>query len=75
MQVMLDCSRKYGLNGFGMGIGTVNNAWIANLPHAYNIMWTGEVFMLFEPQFSLMRAPFPFYIGAHGYAKPDKVLI
>ncbi len=74
-QTRLDCSRKYGLNAFGMGIGLVNNAWIVNLPHAYNIMWTGDRFMLMEPQLQLMRLPFPFEIGEHGYAKPDKVLI
>lgn len=68
LRAMNECARRYGLNTLAMVIGDMPQG-----RHAFNIFYTGEGFMLWEPNdgFPISGA---FEIGEFGY-QPELVLI
>lgn len=69
LKAMNICAEKYGLNTLGVAIGDIPQG-----RHAFNIFFTGENIMLWEPNAGFPHSGEPFEIGEHGY-QPEFILI
>lgn len=63
------CCERYGLNSLLLAIGDIPEG-----RHGFNIFYTGEGFMLWEPNDGFPFSGSEFEIGEYGY-KPDLALI
>ncbi|MBA7652219.1 hypothetical protein ES703_60049 [subsurface metagenome] len=69
LKAMNVCAERYGLNTLAMVIGDMPQG-----RHAFNMLYYGEGFMLWEPNEGFDWSGVPFEIGENGYV-PDLILI
>ena len=69
LKAMNLCAERYGLNSLGLVVGNIPQG-----RHGFNMFYSGEGLMLWEPNMGFAWSGGPFEIGDHGY-QLDKVLI
>jgi len=69
MKARMTCIERYGLNAIAFVIGD-----IAEGRHAFCLIYTGEDWLIFEPNIGFGLGGQAFPIGAEGYV-PDMVLV
>ena len=69
LKAMSLCAERYGLNSLALVIGNIPQG-----RHAFNMLYTGSEFLLWEPNAGFEYGVHPFPIGEFGYV-PDEVLL
>lgn len=67
LKAQVVCSERYGLNTLRYTYGTINGG-----AHGFNTFWTGDCFLIFEPNENYGESVFE--IGMNGY-EPRSVLL
>jgi len=69
IKAMTTCAERYGLNTMALAIGDIPQG-----RHAFNLIYTGEDWLVFEPNAGFQYGGQAFPIGDNGY-KPEMVLV